>query len=223
MRTCAFLAAILLLPPASEADTPKKEEVLFEEKFTGELAKDWSWIREEPKAWRIDKENGALVLKTMPGALHMTSNNSRNLLLRPLPKSDKPLVVEVYVESEPKGQYEHAGLLWYADDDNYVAVWKEMVNGKVELPMIIEKEGRVSAHTAKYDAKSVWMRLVIHGGKITTQYRPSEKEAWKVVGETDLPAKGVGRVGVMCGAAPKDAERYVRFRTFRILEVAEKK
>ena len=81
---------------------------MFEEKFTAELDKGWTWVREDPKAWRIDKDTGALVLRTMPGSLHAERNNSKNLLLRPLPKSDKPLAVEVYVEGEPKTQFEHA-------------------------------------------------------------------------------------------------------------------
>jgi hypothetical protein len=35
------------------------------------------------------------------------------------------------------------------------------------------------------------------------------------------PAKGEIRVGVMAGGAPKDAERYVRFRGFRLPEIAK--
>jgi hypothetical protein len=42
------------------------------------------------------------------------------------------------------------------------------------------------------------------------------------VGQSDVPAKGAARVGVMAGGAPKEAERYVRFRAFRILEINRK-
>jgi regulation of enolase protein 1 (concanavalin A-like superfamily) len=217
------IAALLgaLAAAAAAADEAPEEKVLFEEKFTDKLDKDWSWVREDAKAWKIDK--GALVLRVLPGYLHAKSNDSKNVLLRPLPKSEKPLAVEVYVESEPTVQYEHAGLVWYVDDDNYVSLFQEVLGGKVELQMVTEKEAKPTFVVAKYDAKGVWMRLLTSGGKITTQYRPSEKEEWKTVGQSDAPAKGPGRVGVMAGGAPKDAERYARFQDFRILEVVKEK
>jgi regulation of enolase protein 1 (concanavalin A-like superfamily) len=226
MRRFSVLAALLLaaLAAAGAAEAGKdrdtKEKVLFEETFAGEhLDKVWSWVREEPKAWRLDK--GALVLRTLPGYLHAKSNNSRNVLLRPLPKSDKALAVEVHVEAEPKAQYEHAGVVWYVDDDNYVSLFQEVLDGKVKLQMVTEKDGKPRFVVAEHKDKGVWVRLLISGGKIVTQYRPTEKDAWKEVGKSDAPAKGdaAARVGVMAGGAPKDAERYARFRSFRILEV----
>jgi len=222
MNRLLFAAVLgILATGIAGADKAPMEKVLFEEKFTGELGKDWSWVREDPKAWRIDQ--GALVLRTLPGYLHAKANNSRNILLRPLPKSDQPLAIEVYVEGEPKVQFEHAGVLWYVDDDNYVSLFQEVLGGKVELQMVAEKEGKPRTTVTKHDAKGVWMRLLIADGKITTQYRPSEKEEWKTVGNSDIPAPGPARVGVMSGGAPKEAERHVRFRSFRILEVAKGK
>jgi hypothetical protein len=38
-----------------QASGAAREKVLFEERFTGELDKEWSWVREDPKAWRIDQ------------------------------------------------------------------------------------------------------------------------------------------------------------------------
>ncbi|MFO0965610.1 MAG: DUF1349 domain-containing protein [Gemmataceae bacterium] len=193
------------------------EKVLFVEPFNDELGKGWSWVREDAKAWRLDK--GALVLRTLPGHLRAERNNSKNVLLRPLPKSDKPLMVEAYVESEPKAEFEHAGLVWYVDDDNYVSLFQEVLGGKVELQMVTEKDAKPTFAMAKHDAKGVWMGLVISRGKITTKYRRSEKEAWRTVGQSTIPAAGAARVGVMAGGAPKEAERYARFRGFRILEI----
>jgi len=209
------LLPLVLLPVAAE------DKVLFEEKFADKLDKEWSWIREEPKAWRL--EEGALVMRVLPGYLHAKSNNSRNVLLRPLPKSDRPLAVEVYVEAEPKVQFEHAGVVWYVDDDNYVSLFQEVLGKKVELQMVIEKNANPRFAVAKHDAKGVWIRLLIAGGKITAEYRPAEKEAWKVVGQADMPAMGPARVGVMAGGAPKEAERYARFRGFRIVEIGDGK
>ena len=216
VATFVFLTALVAWADEPMKDKPVKEKVLFEEQFTGDLGKEWSWVREEPTAWRIEK--GALVLRTLPGYLHARSNNSKNVLLRPLPESDKPLAVEVYVESEPKVQYEHAGIVWYVDDDNYVSLFQEVLGGKVELQMVTEKDAKPNFAVARHDAKGVWLRLVVSGGKITTMYKPSDEQEWKVVGQSEIPAQGKARVGVMAGGAPPEAERYVRFRSFRILE-----
>src|ERR1700730_18419125 len=174
---CAFVLGLLAFGMALAKDPPEK--VLFEEKFTGELGKEWSWVREESKAWRI--EQGALVLRTLPGYLHAKHNDSKNILLRALPKSDKPLAVEVYVESEPKVQFEHAGVVWYVDVDNYVSLFQEVLGTKVELQMVTEKDAKPSFHVVPHDAKGVRMRLLIADGKVATQYKPAEKEEWKTV------------------------------------------
>jgi regulation of enolase protein 1 (concanavalin A-like superfamily) len=218
-----LLTAILgaLLAGGAGADKPSEPKILFEERFTDKPGEGWNWVREDPKSWHID--NGTLVLRTLPGYLHAKHNDSRNILLRALPRSDRPLAVEVHVEGEPKVQFEHAGVVWYVDDDNYVSLFQEVLGGKVELQMVTEKDARPRFAVARHDAKGVWMRLVIFEGKFTSQYRPSEKEEWKIVGQSDVPAQGAARVGVMAGGAPKEAERYVRFRSFRILEIAKPK
>jgi regulation of enolase protein 1 (concanavalin A-like superfamily) len=113
--------------------------------------------------------------------------------------------------------------VWYVDDDNYVALFQEVLNGRVELQMVTEAEGKPRFAVARHDAKGVWMRLLISKGKITSQYRPSEKEEWKEVGRSDFHAVGPSQVGVMAGGAPKEAERIVRFREFRILEIVKEK
>ena len=106
-----------------------EQKVLFEETFSGELGKGWSWLREDAKGWRIDK--GSLLVRTSTGSLWMKENNNRNVLLRMPPKAPR-FAFEVLVENEPTNSFEHAGLVWYADDDNYVALMKEKV-GKVAL------------------------------------------------------------------------------------------
>jgi regulation of enolase protein 1 (concanavalin A-like superfamily) len=222
MRRLLFVAALgILAASAAGADESPREKALFEERFAGGLGKGWSWLREDPKAWHV--EDGALVLRTLPGYLHAKYNDSRNVLLRPLPKSDRRLAVETHVEGEPKVQYEHAGLAWYVDDDNYVSLVQEVLDGKVQLQMVTEKDGKPRTVVARHDAKGVWMRLVIAGGKITAQYKPSEKGEWKIVGQSDVPSRGAARVGVIAGGAPKGADRHVRFRAFRILELAGEK
>jgi regulation of enolase protein 1 (concanavalin A-like superfamily) len=218
MRHRFVLLAVLAMAAASDAARAAADEVLFKEEFASRLTDGWSWVREDPKAWKVEK--GALVLRTLPGYLHARSNDSKNILLRPVPDArDGRLAVEVYLESEPRTTYEHAGPVWYYDDDNYVSLFKEFLDGKPKLQMVTEKDARPQFAVAAYEAKGVWLRLLVAGTKVTSQYRASEKDDWKEVGTSDLPAAGKARVGVMAGGAPKDAERFVRFEHFRIVRL----
>jgi regulation of enolase protein 1 (concanavalin A-like superfamily) len=221
MRRCVLLLVILPLAVMSAADGAPKETVQFEEQFTGELSKGWSWVREDPRAWRVNR--GELVLRVLPGYLHAERKDAKNVLLRRLPRSSSTLAVEVHVESEPRAEFEHAGLVWYVDDDNYVSLFQEKLGDKVKLQMVTEKDGKPHFAVAGYDAKGVWMRLVVSRGKISTQYRSSEKEEWKLVGQSQAPVVAAASVGVMAGGGPRGGDRHARFRAFRILEIASEK
>lgn len=160
------------------------------------------------------------MLRTLPGYLHAKSNNSKNLLLRKPPDTQKGLVVEVFVESQPILQYEHAGLVWYYDDDHYVALWREKTKEQTVL-MVHEQEAKPRFAEAKCETEVVWLRLVLSEGTGTSFYRTTDQEEWKKVGQFDLPVKGEPRVGIASGGGPKDAEGWVRFSRFRILEKAD--
>jgi regulation of enolase protein 1 (concanavalin A-like superfamily)/pimeloyl-ACP methyl ester carboxylesterase len=196
------------------------DRVLFQERFASELREGWSWVREEPKAWRI--EDGALVLRTLPGYLHAERNNAKNVLVRTPPDAKSTsIAVEVSLESDPLTQFEHAGLVWYYDDDNYVAVFKERLDGKPELQMVTERGGKPSFAVKPYESRTVWLRLVASGANVVSQYRHSAEGAWQTVGESTLPVRGEPKVGITSGGTPEDAARYARFRNFRILELTK--
>ena len=69
--------------------------------------------------------------------------------------------------------------------------------------MIIEKAGEVRGYSVKNEFKAHWLRMVISGGKITTQFKPTEKDERKVVGQSDILFPGDLRAGIMTGALPK--------------------
>ena len=127
----------------------------------------------------------------------------------------------MFLESNPKVQYEHAGLVWYYDDDNYVALFREFLNGTQKLQMVTEKEGKPQFAVRPSEAKQIWLRLEVSDEAFSTRFRESEKDEWVTVGENQLPAVGKARVGLMSGGAPKDAERVVTFKEFRILQLSK--
>lgn len=212
---CLAMVGTLFVGTAGISVADDKPKVLFDKKFTSPLSAGWYWIREDPKAWKV--ENGKLLLQSLP------YNNASNVLLRKAPVTSKALILEVYLENQPETLWEQARLYWYYDDDNYVCLMKERVRNEEQRVRMVHKKAAEGtfAGEPKYDAEGVWFRLVIKRDKATGYYRQTDKEEWRRMGEVDLPSKGEAKVGLNAGSGPKDAERWVRFSHFRILEQAE--
>jgi len=203
------------LKPSGAAD-----RVLFEEKFTGELAEGWSWVREDAGAWRL--RDGGLEIRTQPGNMWGGANNAKNLLVRPLPAdAGEPIVVEMTVATQPTGQYEQAGMAWYRDDGNMVKLVRELVNGKRMVVMGREEADRTrTIALIPWEGDSVQLRLQIGAEKIVGQYRPDGKTAWKDAGTCDPPPGNGPKISLQTYNGPADAEHWARFTGLRILRPA---
>lgn len=215
----ALLPCILWVALAPVANAGEKEETLFAEAFTDKLADGWTWLREDPPGWRLDK--GTLTVRTSAGGLWQKENGGGNILLRTPPQvPDGKLAVEVLVDIEPTNLFENAGLIWYYDDDNYVIMVKERIGDDIHLQLVAEKDGQLAAgfHKKFNEARSVWVRMEVAEGKVSGSYRVSPQDDWVTVGQCSLPVRGEPKVGLTTAYAPKDAEHFTRFSNFRMLQ-----
>ena len=198
------------------------EKALFEESFANELDKGWSWVRESPKDWKLDKENKQLLIHTMPGvSLYMDARTLTNILLRTPPEiKEGPLAFDVHMHSQPSGTYEQAGIIYYFDDDNIADVIKEKKYGKWVLGFGVKKnrKSELVGKNVTYDKDDVDVRILVSGTKISGWYRASSADPWQMLGETDLPAGGQGRIGLEACYGPKDKANWAAFSQFRIVQ-----
>ena len=224
-RALAFTLTGLLAMRGIAADAPK---VVFGEKFADRLDPGWKWIRERPDAWRL--ASGALIVRHPAGSYWEKQNSSQNTLVRPAPVSMDPMsqkegfIVEVLLESDPKGQYEHAGLLCYFDGFNTLVLNKESIGGKGHVLMVGDQDGtsRTDGPHADYAERGVWLRMIVRDGKVTCKFRSSEKEAWQTLGTLPLPKSTKELlVGLHSGYGQDKPERHASFRHFRILAGSE--
>jgi hypothetical protein len=190
---------------------------LFEEKFLGKLDQDWAWVHEQPGAWKII--DGSLHLRTLPGTLWADANNAHNFLLRPAVNWVSGFATRVIVCNEPQLMGEQAGLIWYNDDDNYIKLVKESLEGEQWIVLAREEEGqpllinktRISSQSAELQLR--WIDHRVHG-----QFRLSPEMNWQSVGECALLADGDPKVGLFTHGGPEAFERWVEFRDFLILK-----
>jgi hypothetical protein len=71
------------------------------------------------------------------------------------------------------------------------------------------------------DSKSVQLRLVVTGDSFTAQFRPDGKGQFKTAESGKLPPPGKDEVSIQCYNGPANAEHWIRFDDFRILQLGE--
>lgn len=195
------------------------EQVLFEDRFDGKLAPGWTWIREDPAAWRV--RDGALELRIQPGNLWGGANNAKNVLVRPAPYPvDGELEISVKFENAPTGQYEQVNLAWYYDDSHMVKLGREIVDGPVCV--VMGREERDQCRTiARPPVPGGWyrLRLIISGTQIRGQYWPEGASGWTDAGSCELPAPrgGTPMISLHAYNGVPDAEHWARITEFRVV------
>ena len=204
MKRPLFLAAAVLLwnLPLLAAE-PK---VLFEERFAGKPGEGWTWLRENPPAWRI--ADGGLEIRVEPGG----AGDVKNVLLRTIPDRGKgqfAAEVTITFKTPPSKQFEQAGFTWYQKGKNGFKLVHEQIDGKTYII-----PGKIATAT-----RTVQLRLVYSADKYTAQFRPDGKGEFQTVASGALPAPGDDQLAILCYHGPADAEHWIRFENFRILQL----
>lgn len=192
------------------------DNVIFEEKFEGSFADDWTWLREVPEASKVG--DGVLYLRALPGTLWGDNNSARNFLLRPAQPQRDGLASEVTVTNHPELQGEQGGVTWYFDDDNYVKFIKECLQGSVFIVMAREENGEpVLVAKSPVETESARLRLGLVDGQMVGQFRTSDDAEWQVVGTCAPLDKGDVRLGLYTHGGPEDEEHWAELRDYRVL------
>jgi len=181
-------------------------DVLFEDHFEGKPAAGWSWLSEDPKAWRI--QDNALEILVQPGV----ATTVKNALVRDAPdrrKGTHAIDVTVTNHTMPTRQYEQAGITWYSNGRPVFKLVKELIKGKLYII-----PGR-----KPMPAKTVQLRLIVTAGEWTAQYRPGGKGEFLTAAKGKLPPPGRDQVSIQCYNGPTDAEHWIRFDDFRITKL----
>jgi len=185
--------------------------VLVNEGFDGALPRSFQWVREDPSEWRI--QDGQLQVRSQFGRI-WGGNDARNVLLVESPKAGR-IDAQVSVTHQPKELYEQAGLLWYVDDDNFVKLISEQIQGKMHVVIAreVDKRGEVIGKL-EVPTANVQLRLLVDGNRVTGQWRINNDDAWNDAGTCPFEVPGNRRFGLFTQNGPKDAVRWVAFDRF---------
>ncbi len=194
-------------------------QALFKDSLSKSPGGNWLWIREQRDAWWV--LDGALQIKALPGTLWQERNNARNVLVRSVP--DKPVAIEMMVTNGPKVQGEQAGLVYMIDDDNYVKIVKEYLDGEVWIVLAREVNGdAVPINKIPADCPTATVCLEVNGNQFSGKFKRSLDGEYIDVGEctADFGGTGLRKVGIVChGAEDEESARRAQFRQFKITEL----
>lgn len=196
----ALMAALTL---AAQAAEPK---VVFEDAFAGKLDEGWTWIREDADAWRL--KDDALEIRVEPGV----AQTVKNALVRPAPdRMQGTFAIDVTItnHTRPTHQYEQAGITWYNDGKPVFKLVKELIDG--ELFIIPGKKPMAS--------DTVQLRLIVSSEGFIAQFRTDGKGEFQTAQTGKLPPPKDDQVSIQCYQGPGDAEHWIRFDDFRVLEL----
>lgn len=204
-RTLWGALALLAVAGTLAAAEPK---VLFEDRFDGKLGEGWTWLRENPANWRI--KDGALEIRVEPGV----APTVKNALLRKAPdRRQGKFAAEVTVTftSPPTNQYEQAGITFYQDGKPGPKLVHERIDGGIYII-----PGKVPT-----DTQTVQLRMVMTEDQLLFQFRPDGKGEFTTVGKAPLRATDHEQVSIQCYNGPADAEHWMRFDDFRLLQLPQ--
>ncbi len=207
-----LLLASLLLAAAAGG------KVLFEDGFDGELQPAWKWIRVDADEWQI--RDSQLRVRSQSGRI-WGGNDAKNILLFQ-PSNTENVEARVNVAHAPREKWEQAGLLWYVDDDNFVKLISEQIDGKMYAVIAREQGGRGQVF-GKVEAPSpdMQLRLVVRSGRVTGQWRIRKTDDWSDSGSCDFEAAGEPKFGLFTQNGSPDQVRWVRFDSFAVVELAQ--
>ena len=185
-----------------------QQTVIFEDGFESKPAEGWTWLRENPQAWRM--KDGALEIRVETGA----ARTVKNALVRRAPdRSRGKYAIDVTVtnNTKPIQQYEQAGITWYNNGKPVFKLVKELVDGEL---MIIPGRKPMASET-------VQLRLIVTADSFVAQFRPDARGEFHTAAEGKLPPPGDDQVSIQCYNGPANAEHWIRFDDLRILELPE--
>lgn len=217
MPTLARVSAPKVLALFAVVATATGAEI-FRADFSAPLDPGWSWIREDPSAWR--RTNGALEIRLLPGNMWGPANDAKNVLTRLLPDTTKETEILATVENHPTEQYEQVDLVWFYSDSHMVKIGLELVDGKLSIVMGREEGDRTRTMSiTPITANTVDLRLAtVSANRIAGFFREHKTGEWQKAGECSLPqVAGISpRISIQCYQGPARVERWARIKALTI-------
>jgi beta-xylosidase len=172
---------------------------LFKDVFDGALNEGWEWIRENRFYWNLTDSPGNLTMFTYLGLINSPYfPKAQNLLVREAPTGNFELTTKMNLI--PSSNFQHAGLLIYQSDDNFVQLIRQYCDdegaGCVGDGIYFDNQELGNFKGGYFPTKvkfgdSTYLKLTFEAGSISgqgktyTAYFSVDGENWITIGKHD--------------------------------------
>jgi PKD repeat protein/glucose/arabinose dehydrogenase len=199
------------------------------DEFTGTTLDKCRWnavTREDPTAYRV--VGGSLHIDVPNGDIFGTNNTGpTNFLLQNAPPGDWTMETKVDGSAFTE-QYQQAGLIVYADDDNYLKfdyivdnAAGQPVQGRIEFRSEVAGEVQSPQPQATDLTADVWHLRIVKTGTTYTAFYSADGTDWTAL--EPLTSSAVAeppKVGLFSLGGPQQASKPVSFDFFRLTPTA---
>ncbi|MFJ5955270.1 DUF1349 domain-containing protein [Paenarthrobacter sp. NPDC092416] len=173
------------------------------------LASGFSWVREDTSRW------GAVAADTVrltsgQNGLWANQNAAVNVLLRDS-GATTPTEAVVKLSGATKSSYEEAGLVFYVNDDNYVALHRKHAGGSPVIALVTETNQNPNENTqvAAPPSADIWLKVTRSAGSFTGSYSTDGTTYTSIGTITNTGvAEGAARAGVMAAGSSDHATSF---------------
>lgn len=193
----SIVAAIGLLFPGVSSITSRNG--WFADGFgSTTLSRSWSVLGEDAAAWSLDDHRGDLTLTTKDSSFFEGDNRPSNVFLRDAPTRDYDLTTRL--RFDPAKDYEQAGLLLWAGDDEYAQLSYSHQGGRAFLGGV-ESGGKGSLELLENTVgNDVFLRISHHGDEVSFAYSTNGLR-WTRVGQPVRSTTAYPKVGVFSSSS----------------------
>ena len=208
MTYALLLSSLMLFAPGDD-------NVLFTDSFDGKLQTGWKWIREDAEPMADPRRCAPHAIAT---GRHLGWQRCQERT-HPQPQTIRQCGGPSQCGTRPEEEMGTSGLLWYVDDDNFVKLISEHIDGKMFAVLASEEggRGRVFGKILMPQA-NVQLRMLIQSNRVTGQWRVKETDDWSDCGNCEFKVKGTPHFGLFTQTGPDNATRWVQFDKFVVLK-----
>ncbi len=184
------------------------QEILFEDKFEGNLKPGWSWLRGDTSAWRF--AGNGLEIQVEPN----DENEAKNVLVRPtdfIGRGTVCIETELTFLSKPENQYQQGGICWLQNGRVIFKLVHELVDGKMYI-----FPGKVPV-----ESDTVKLRILTCGNDIIAEFCNGGESSYRRIYEGKLGITRTDQISLQCWNGPRSRKHWMRFHYFRIIKVSD--
>ncbi|MGI9241411.1 MAG: DUF1349 domain-containing protein, partial [Verrucomicrobiales bacterium] len=168
----------------------------------------WGWQRENPAGWRA--HDGVLELRAQKGRV-WGGGGAENILIEEAAAGGRQITVDVS-HGSPKNIYEQGGLLVHRDDEHFVKLILEFIEGEYYIVLAREIAGKGRVFTKlEFADKSARLRLAVSGDTVSASFAARGSNQFEPAGDCELPGSADAHFALFTQDGSDDEVRWIRF------------